>query len=114
MTGEDFAFITEALPAAYMHLGIGNETLSTTSELHTPTFRIDESVGASIVWIALSYDSDAGSPGAHTCIVITMGRALHDVCSVQALHIGAAFHASLALEYLRQYSAKTARAHSEL
>ena len=47
MTGEDFAFITEALPAAYMHLGIGNETLGTTSELHTPTFRIDESVRGS-------------------------------------------------------------------
>ena len=44
MTGEDFAFITEAMPAAYMHLGIGNETLGTTSELHTPTFSIDEAV----------------------------------------------------------------------
>ena len=38
------SFITEAMPAAYMHLGIGNQSLGSTSELHTPTFNIDEAV----------------------------------------------------------------------
>ena len=44
MTGEDFSFITEAMPAAYFHLGIGNETVGSTAELHTPTFKMDETV----------------------------------------------------------------------
>jgi len=51
MTGEDFSFITEAMPAAYVHLGTGNEALGSTSELHTPTFQIDEAVRCSrFIW----------------------------------------------------------------
>lgn len=38
------SFLTEAMPAAYFHLGVGNVTVGSTSELHTPTFKIDEAV----------------------------------------------------------------------
>ena len=52
MTGEDFAFIADAVPSAYMFLGIRNETLGSVHELHTPSFMLDEQVGRALSAVA--------------------------------------------------------------
>ena len=44
MTGEDFAFIAEKVPSAYLFVGIRNETLGSVHELHTSEFMLDEQV----------------------------------------------------------------------
>ena len=44
MTGEDFAFIADKVPSAYLFIGIRNETLGSVHELHTPQFMLDEQV----------------------------------------------------------------------
>lgn len=44
MTGEDFAFIADIVPSAYLFIGIRNETLGSVHELHTPQFKLDEQV----------------------------------------------------------------------
>ena len=59
MTGEDFAFLTEALPAAYTLLGAYNVSAGATHALHSPSFVLDEAVlmrGVALhVETALSY-----------------------------------------------------------
>lgn len=40
--GEDFAFYTRAIPGTFYRLGIRNESKGIISNLHTPTFDIDE------------------------------------------------------------------------
>ncbi len=42
MTAEDFAWYTHRVPACFFRLGTGNTALGITSNLHTPTFDIDE------------------------------------------------------------------------
>ena len=43
MGGEDFAYLLEKVPGAMLFLGIGNATLGTTVNLHSPKFKLDES-----------------------------------------------------------------------
>ena len=43
MTAEDFSFYTHHMPGCFYRLGIANEERNITSEVHTPTFDIDES-----------------------------------------------------------------------
>lgn len=40
--GEDFAFYTRQIPGTFYRLGTRNEAMGITSNLHTPTFNIDE------------------------------------------------------------------------
>jgi len=58
MTGEDFSFFAEKIPACFYRLGTGNKSKGITSGVHTPTFNIDESAlktGMGLMaWIALS------------------------------------------------------------
>lgn len=58
MTGEDFSFYAQKVPACFYRLGTGNKTLGITSGVHTPTFDIDESAlktGMGLMaWLALS------------------------------------------------------------
>ncbi len=58
MTAEDFAWYSHQLPACFYRIGTRNESLKITSDLHTSTFDIDESVLESgsglMAWIALS------------------------------------------------------------
>jgi amidohydrolase len=58
MTGEDFAYYSQIVPACFYRLGIKNEESNITSGLHTSTFNIDEdSIETSIglmAWIALN------------------------------------------------------------
>ncbi|MDZ7742125.1 MAG: M20 family metallopeptidase [Bacteroidota bacterium] len=42
MTGEDFAYFAQAVPACFYRLGTANEALGITSNLHTSTFDVDE------------------------------------------------------------------------
>lgn len=42
MTGEDFAFFAEKIPACFYRLGTGNADKGITAGVHTPTFNIDE------------------------------------------------------------------------
>jgi IAA-amino acid hydrolase len=42
MGGEDFAYLAEKVPSAMLFLGIGNATLGTNVNLHSPKFRMDE------------------------------------------------------------------------
>ena len=42
MAAEDFAYYTQKYPAVFFLVGIANESKGITSELHTPTFKIDE------------------------------------------------------------------------
>jgi amidohydrolase len=42
MTAEDFAFFSQKLPSCFYRLGISNAEKGITSNLHTPTFNIDE------------------------------------------------------------------------
>lgn len=43
MTGEDFSFFAQKIPACFYRLGTGNAAGGITSGVHTPTFDIDES-----------------------------------------------------------------------
>ncbi len=43
MTGEDFSFFAQKVPACFYRLGTGNVSKGITSGVHTPTFNIDES-----------------------------------------------------------------------
>ena len=43
MTAEDFAYFAQELPSCFYRLGVGNQKLGITSNLHTPTFNVDES-----------------------------------------------------------------------
>ena len=58
MTGEDFSFYAQKLPACFYRLGTGNSSKGITSGVHTPTFDIDEKAlqtGMGLMaWIALS------------------------------------------------------------
>lgn len=58
MTGEDFAYYSQIVPACFYRLGIKNEASNITSGLHTSTFNVDEdSIETSIglmSWIALN------------------------------------------------------------
>ncbi|MCL6439726.1 MAG: amidohydrolase, partial [Rubrobacteraceae bacterium] len=62
MGAEDFAFMLEAVPGAYIWLGVGD-----VSGLHTPTFSFDESVmpvgSALLAALALEALSQRGLPG---------------------------------------------------
>ncbi|MCB0688141.1 MAG: amidohydrolase [Saprospiraceae bacterium] len=42
MTGEDFAYYSQTMPACFYRLGVRNEAKGITSPLHTPTFNVDE------------------------------------------------------------------------
>ncbi|NQD71423.1 amidohydrolase, partial [Sphingobacterium shayense] len=44
MAAEDFAYYTQKYPAAFFLVGTKNEEKGILSELHTPTFDIDESI----------------------------------------------------------------------
>ena len=56
-TGEDFAYFAQAMPACFYRLGIKNEEKGIQSNLHTPTFDIDEKsleTGMGLLaWLAL-------------------------------------------------------------
>jgi amidohydrolase len=58
MTAEDFAFISQRVPACFFRLGTGNKSRGITSGVHTPTFNIDESsleTGMGLMaWLAVS------------------------------------------------------------
>ena len=43
MGGEDFAFYSQHIPACFFRLGVGNVEKNISSNVHTPTFDIDES-----------------------------------------------------------------------
>ncbi len=43
MTAEDFAYFAQELPSCFYRLGVGNKSLGINSNLHTPTFNVDES-----------------------------------------------------------------------
>ncbi|MGS0526274.1 M20 metallopeptidase family protein [Zobellia nedashkovskayae] len=57
MAAEDFAYYTQANPACYYMLGVGNVDKNIESGLHTPTFNIDESAleigGGLMAWLAI-------------------------------------------------------------
>jgi amidohydrolase len=63
MTGEDFAFYTQKVPALFYRLGTGNPEKGITSPVHTTTFDIDEEslkYGSGVMaWIALEFLNDA-------------------------------------------------------
>lgn len=42
MGGEDFSFYSQEIPACFYRLGVGNKEKGITSNVHTPTFNIDE------------------------------------------------------------------------
>jgi amidohydrolase len=42
LTAEDFAYFTQAIPGCFYRLGTGNPSKGITSQVHTPTFDIDE------------------------------------------------------------------------
>ena len=57
MTAEDFAYYSQEIPACFYRLGIRNESMGITSNLHSPTFDIDEKsleTGVGLMsWLAL-------------------------------------------------------------
>ena len=67
MYAEDFAFLAEAVPAAFVMLGIRNESAGSVHGLHTPQFRLDEStlpLGAALhVQFALDFLAASRSHG---------------------------------------------------
>jgi metal-dependent amidase/aminoacylase/carboxypeptidase family protein len=58
MTGEDFSFFAQKIPACFYRLGTANTAKGITSGVHTPTFNIDEfalKTGVGLMaWIALN------------------------------------------------------------
>jgi amidohydrolase len=65
MTGEDFSFFAQKIPACFYRLGTANAEKRITSEVHTPTFNIDEyalKTGMGLMtWIALSQLKEANN-----------------------------------------------------
>ena len=59
MGAEDFAFYSHLIPACFFRLGVGNKEKNIVSNVHTPTFNIDENaicIGAGIMaWQAVSF-----------------------------------------------------------
>lgn len=59
MTAEDFAYFSQRLPSCFYRLGIRNEEKGITSNLHTPTFDVDEAslkTGAGLMaYVALKW-----------------------------------------------------------
>jgi hippurate hydrolase len=58
MGAEDFAYYSHKIPGCFFRLGAGNKEKNITSNVHTPTFNIDESaiehgIGM-MVWLAVS------------------------------------------------------------
>lgn len=57
MTGEDFAYYSQQMPACFYRLGTGNPAKGITSSIHTDTFDVDEDclkVGAGLMaWMAV-------------------------------------------------------------
>ena len=64
MAGEDFAFIAQKVPSAFIFLGIRNETAGSVHGLHTSKFTMDETVlkqGAALhAHLATAYLSNGG------------------------------------------------------
>ncbi len=58
MTGEDFAYYAQAVPGCFYRLGTASEVLGITSNLHTPTFDVDEkslTTGMGLMaWLAIN------------------------------------------------------------
>ncbi|MBI4929163.1 MAG: amidohydrolase [Bacteroidetes bacterium] len=58
MTGEDFSFFAQKIPACFYRIGTGNISKGITSEVHTPAFDIDEKAlqtGTGLMaWIAMN------------------------------------------------------------
>ena len=58
MTAEDFSRYSQLMPACFYRLGTANKEKGITSNLHTPTFNVDESsieTGTGLmVWIAIN------------------------------------------------------------
>lgn len=58
MGAEDFAFYSHQIPGCFFRLGVGNIEKGITSNVHTPTFNIDESAiekgMAMMAWLAVS------------------------------------------------------------
>ena len=58
MTGEDFSFYAQKIPACFYRLGTGNISKGITSGVHTPTFDIDETAlqtGIGLMtWVAVN------------------------------------------------------------
>jgi hippurate hydrolase len=42
MGAEDFGYYTQIIPGCFFRLGTGNKELGITSNVHTPTFDVDE------------------------------------------------------------------------
>ena len=42
MGAEDFGYYTQVIPGCFFRLGTGNRELGITSNVHTPTFNVDE------------------------------------------------------------------------
>ena len=61
MTGEDFAFYSQSIPACFYRLGTGNASKNITSQVHTNDFNIDEDVfghsSGLMAWLALKSHS---------------------------------------------------------
>ncbi|MBK9734326.1 MAG: amidohydrolase [Saprospiraceae bacterium] len=59
MTSEDFAFYSQVIPACFYRLGTGNKSKGITSQVHTPTFDIDEAaleIGMGLMaWLAFKH-----------------------------------------------------------
>jgi hippurate hydrolase len=58
MGAEDFAFYSHLIPACFFRLGAGNKVKNITSNVHTPTFNIDERAiekgMGMMAWLAVS------------------------------------------------------------
>jgi metal-dependent amidase/aminoacylase/carboxypeptidase family protein len=58
MTAEDFSYFAQEVPGCFYRLGVMNEALGITSNLHTSTFNADESslvTGVGFLsWIAIN------------------------------------------------------------
>ncbi len=58
MGAEDFAYYSQKIPACFFRLGAGNASKGITSNVHTPTFNIDESAieqgMGMMAWLAIS------------------------------------------------------------
>ncbi len=58
MGAEDFAYYSHKIPACFFRLGAGNAAMGITSNVHTPTFNVDEAAiaqgSAMMAWLAVS------------------------------------------------------------
>lgn len=58
MGAEDFAYYSHKIPGCFFRLGVGNEVKNITSNVHTPTFNIDEAAiekgMGMMAWLAVS------------------------------------------------------------